>query len=859
MDFEKIKLKNGIETLLVDAPGNTTASVQIWFRAGSALENNKNSGIAHFLEHMFFKGTKKRPGAMIAHDVESFGGEINAFTSFDYTCYYINAPLPHIKESIDILMDMVSAPSFLTKELIPERGVVFEEFRRSIDSASQFSFQRLQQSCFQKGYARSILGNEKTIKNFSREQLLDFRKQFYNRNTAFLVIAGDLSVANKKQRLINCIEKYKLPSGELPTFPKFQLKSQAQVEVHQKSVQMMQLTMCIQAPAIAAIDSAAQDLSLSVFGAGESSTLYKNLVLADGLANASSASTMFFAKGGTHFLRVVFPPKNLKKILTRLETVIKKTCREGLSKEDVLKVKGQYVASKIYDRESLSSYAFMLGSGMAQTGDPLSEEKFIDKVKVLGHGKISAAFRDIFMQESHVSLQVPLENKVGDAKQLLQGFSDKLASIKQKLNTQTIKDHKFKTSAFDSEVRLVEIKKGVKLLYRRNTLTPTFVFQCYLKGGLSSESKENNGVYNLISGMLTKGYDEISLDDLNHSLEGMSASLNGFSGKNAYGLTLHGQTDHVQKLMQHFFGSFLRPRFESSHFEHEVEMSLRSLLAQTEDPIKKCFASVGEVMFPDHPYAMNILGSVASLGEMKVSAASAIHTKNVIDNELLFTYCGDLEFDDIFNMVKSQLTAVAAKNNLAKTKNKYKEIKKKSNISIFHEIDREQTQIYIGFQTKSMNDKMHHCLKMLTTYFSGQSSKLFVDVRDKKGLCYSAAPIHFSALEGGHWGIYMASGHDKVEAAVEAIYALLEEVRCDGLSKSDFSRIKKMIDGQNLLNIQTNDDYADIYSVATLQGLGMDFFHLNNQIIRNMKYEDFQKNIKSFFKQKPNKVIVGRS
>ena len=100
MNYEVHNLKNNLETIFVDLPGTGAASAQIWFKAGSTLEDKKDHGIAHFLEHMFFKGTQTRPGAMIAHEVESFGGEINAFTSFDYTCYYINSPSSYLKNSI---------------------------------------------------------------------------------------------------------------------------------------------------------------------------------------------------------------------------------------------------------------------------------------------------------------------------------------------------------------------------------------------------------------------------------------------------------------------------------------------------------------------------------------------------------------------------------------------------------------------------------------------------------------------------------------------------------------------------------------------------------------------------------------
>ena len=175
MHIEQKVLKNKLSTLFINSEGSTTSSVQIWFRAGSALEKESDYGIAHFLEHMFFKGTKKRPGAMIAKEVESFGGEVNAFTSFDYTCYYINAPVTHLKNTVDIIMDMVSNPQFLDEDFPAEREVVFEEFRRSLDNPSQFAFKELQNSSFTGGYSHQILGNEKTIKNFSKKQLMNLQ------------------------------------------------------------------------------------------------------------------------------------------------------------------------------------------------------------------------------------------------------------------------------------------------------------------------------------------------------------------------------------------------------------------------------------------------------------------------------------------------------------------------------------------------------------------------------------------------------------------------------------------------------------------------------------------------------------
>ena len=126
MNIEQVKLDNELNVLLINSPGSTAGTVQMWFRAGSALEKEDHEGIAHFLEHMFFKGTPTRPGAGLAHEIESYGGEVNAFTSFDYTCYYINTPYSFIDRSVNILIDMVANPMFLEEDIPAERQVVFE-------------------------------------------------------------------------------------------------------------------------------------------------------------------------------------------------------------------------------------------------------------------------------------------------------------------------------------------------------------------------------------------------------------------------------------------------------------------------------------------------------------------------------------------------------------------------------------------------------------------------------------------------------------------------------------------------------------------------------------------------------------
>ncbi len=852
MKIENLTLENNLNTLLIDSPNSNVSTIQIWFKAGSSLEENKNHGIAHFLEHMFFKGSKKYPDMMLAKTVESFGGEINAFTSFDYTCYYINSPANNTLDSVDVLLDMVSNPLFKQEELIPEREVVFEEYRRSVDNASQFNFFKLQKNSFPKYYNHPILGNEKNIKTFSISQLNEFRNNFYNSENALFVVAGKLG---DKEKLIKIINEYKLPNGKVSRFPKFNLNKNSQINIHDKPVNQATLTLNIQAPEYTEINSSAEDLALNCLAYGDISPLYQNLVADGSLASGVSGSTMFFSRGGCHFLRLAFPLENTKKVFNLLPKILEKVFKNGFDQDSIDRIRNQYISSKVYEKESIESFAFALGHGFAQTGDIYCEDEFIKKMKGISKSKVLHSLVDIFNRPIHATLQLPQGKDHKSYKPEVEKLIKKINSVASKTKNISSK-LKMVSSEHDTEAKLITLKKGVKLVYRYNPMTPTFVLHSYLKGGLSYENETNNGVYNLIAKNINYGYKGKSYLDLKNDLEKKSSYINGFSGRNAYGLTLHGLTEFSDSLIHHYMNLLINPTFPSSYFKLEKELIKRALFLQQEDPVKHCFRSFSNLVFNQHPYAMDIIGTEKSLKKLSKKLIKDTHENALENNELVLTYCGDLDLDTVLEKLNPYLENIPARKKVnLQPKNKISG-KKKQHIQL--DFDREQVHIMIGkpaFKVKRMEDLY---LKVFTTFLAGQSSELFVEVRDKQGLCYSVQPLQNTSLEAGYWGIYIGAGHDKKDQAIKAIKEILNKYQSKGMSKKDFNTVKKMIQGQNLLNIQTNDDYANFYSIAALHNLGFDYQHDSFQKIEDMNFEEFNKFLNKFLIDDWNIVEVGK-
>ncbi len=841
---------NGLNTYFVHYPGAKSASVQYWFRAGSSLESGKDLGIAHFLEHMFFKGTKTRPGSKIAHEIESFGGEINAFTSFDYTCYYINTPKRYLTKSVDILSDMVANPEFLESELVPERGVVFEEYRRSVDNPYHYHFHNIQKNSFSKGYNHPILGHPKTINSFKREQLINFRKKYYNQSNTALIITGDLKSYDGIKKVL---KKYKLPKGPKTKFRKFNItKSDKNIHIHNKDISQATLTITINAPEFENQNAAAEDLALNCLSHGETSYLRQALVVQSSLATTTTSSTMFMNKGGAHFLKVSYPVENHKKVLKTLHEQLSNLAENLFSEQDVEKIKNQYIASKTYEKESVESFSFSLGHSFAQNEDLKSDEVFINKIKKTTTEEVNRAFLNILKNNNiHYHLQLPLEEKVADFKKDLKSLVTKNKKIFSSLKETPLKKAKFN---FDKNLELITLKKGVQLLYRKNTSIPTSVLHAYIKGGLSHENDSNNGSHYMLAKLFTYGNEATEYKDLKLRLENLSASLSGFSGKNAYGLTMHSLSQNLDQLFDDFFNTLLKPNFDQKYLELEREIVFRYLEQIKIDPLKQCFKAFQKNLFNGHPYQRDVMGTKTSLESFTQEKLSSIHQKNLKENEMLITYCGDKSLNWVLSKLKPHFSSLKdrAIKPFKTTKLKFKDTKRKD-----LKFDREQTQIFIGYPGLAMSDKNDKYLRILTNYLSGQSSELFVEVRDRQGLCYSTQPVHHSALEGGYWGIYIGAGADKVDRAIKAIQNILNRLQKEGLPQKEISRVQKMLVGNKELQLQSNEDFANHYSIPTLHGCQPDFEEKMLKEVQAVKEQGMKTFLKKFLGQKPLIVTAG--
>lgn len=204
-EIQKTVLPNGIRVITEHIPFVQSFALGFWFNAGSRDESESNNGLSHFLEHMLFKGTKKRSAKKIADEIEGYGGYLNAFTSKEQTCFYGRGLTKHLERTFKVLADMVQNSVFKESEVTKEAGVIIDELNDIEDTPEDLIFDKFESNIYKgNSLAYPVIGTEANVRNFSREQLFKFIDDFYGFDNLIITASG----AIEHEKVVKFAEKH---------------------------------------------------------------------------------------------------------------------------------------------------------------------------------------------------------------------------------------------------------------------------------------------------------------------------------------------------------------------------------------------------------------------------------------------------------------------------------------------------------------------------------------------------------------------------------------------------------------------------------------------------------------------------
>lgn len=399
--IEKSKLKNGLQVMSSSVPGAKSATVLLLVRAGSRYETKELNGIAHFAEHMFFKGTKKRPNAVqIASEIDSLGAEFNAFTSKEYTGFYIKAASSHLETVTEVLSDMLLNSKFDQEEIDRERNVIGEELRMYLDTPMRHVGDVYEELLYgDQPLGWDTVGTLESLANINRDDFLAYNDKYYKGPNMVFIISGDIT----EQKALKLSEKYliNLPKQESPTFlPVKYEQNEAAVKLSFKDSEQAHLCLGVRSFPIGNPHRYKIGVLNAILGSSMSSRLFIQLRERRGLAYYVRSGNEEYYDAGSLAAQAGVEPKNIEEAIKVLLAEFSEIANKEPGEAEMKKAKEYLKGRLVLELEDSREVATMFGLQELLENKTRAPEEVMKEIDKIEASEVTAIAKELFKQDS---------------------------------------------------------------------------------------------------------------------------------------------------------------------------------------------------------------------------------------------------------------------------------------------------------------------------------------------------------------------------------------------------------------------------------------------------------------------------
>ena len=357
--YKKIRLKNGLRLILIPRKETAVFTAMVLFGVGSRHETDKIAGMSHFLEHMAYKGSKKRPTVKeVAEYVDSLGGEHNAFTGREYTGYYLKAASKHLMAALDFLSENISQALIPANELEKERQVILEELKMYEDIPQAVASELYEQTAFGKNsLGAKIGGNLESVKAITREQMLAYKASHYSYANAVIAIAGNFSAYGEEKIVDEILKTFKLEEKELLAGPSVIIPQGTRVEVKMKKTEQSNFEVGFIGPSLQSLDWPAARVLAKILGGSMSSRMFMEVREKRGLAYHVETDINFLSDTGLFGTFAGVDNNKVEQALTAIVEQYILICQKEVDKEELERAKEMLCGKLLIETEDSEELA----------------------------------------------------------------------------------------------------------------------------------------------------------------------------------------------------------------------------------------------------------------------------------------------------------------------------------------------------------------------------------------------------------------------------------------------------------------------------------------------------------------------
>jgi zinc protease len=795
-------LPNGLTVLARRDDSAPVVGIVTHVKAGYFDETDDLVGIAHVLEHMYFKGTPTRGVGAIARETKLAGGWLNAHTIYDHTAYVTVLPSDTFLRGLDIQFDAFANSSIDAGELARELEVIVQEAMRKRDAPGAVTVESLFALLHDRHRIRRWrIGEPEQLRGFTRDMVHGFYRTWYVPSNTIVSIVGaiDPEVATAA-----VAERYgQLPAGAVH-------RDAAPREQDAPGVRLQELTGDIaqahaafgwRTPSQQHADSPALDLAGVVLGSGRASRLYR-AVRERQLASGVSAYQYTSADLGVFVVHTEMPPGRLADGVQASWREVEALRTHGVRDDEIARARSILEARWLRRLETMDGQAAYLAAWEAE-GDVALGAAYYDRLLSATPQQVQEATRrhldpsqvSLFVYRPRAEAPLPVSTETMPA-WLAEAAT---AAAANAASTAPVIPKTPAAPALAHGVHVHHTPRGVPVLVKARPGTPLVNIGVFVRGGAVAEPAHAEGLARLMAHGTLKGTTSRSGDAIALDAESLGGSVGVSAALESIGWTMSVPVRHLEPALALLADVIQRPTFPDAGLDTERQLAIAEVERQRDDMYRFPMRLAVEAAYRGHPYARSVLGSVESLGAITRDQVLAQHERTVRGGASVIGVVGDVDAGHVAGLVDAYFGGLVHGHDAAPSPAPWPgEL-----IMQGEEREKQQTALAMLFRGPARHDASRYAARVLGAVTSGLGGRFFEQLRDRQSLAYTVAAYPIERRAGGLFAAYIATAPEREEEAREGLLAQFAMLRTEPVREDEIERARRYLIGAHAIAQQS--------------------------------------------------------
>jgi zinc protease len=861
----KVILKNGLTLIVREQQAVPLVSITTYVKAGYFDEDDRISGISHVIEHMFFKGTSKRPVGEIARQTQALGGYLNASTYYDRTVYHTEVPAENMRQALEIQADALWNSTYDAGELKKEIEVVLQENNRKLDNPPAVASEKLYSTAFQQHrMKRWRIGTPEGLRALTRDDLVAYVKKYYRPSNIILSIAGQVDI---EQTIAEVVKFYgAAPADDSPlerdSSPAEPQQKEVRYGVQRGPIEQNHIALGFHGPGVLADDARPLEVLAAILSEGRASVLNQYVRDEKGLITTGSAGLLAFQDVG--FFEVDIETEKPSEAQTAVLAEIENIKKDGVTKEQLARAKALIAQNHYHELETVNGIAQDLAYYEA-LGDWKKSLTYLSAIQKVSINDITRVAKKYLTADNLSAFEYVPESITRNlnADQYRAAVIDKVQAAMEQRSVQDLPVVAQIPTAQESLIQdLVKpitrrsILRGPEVYILEDHRLPLVSFGLFYPGGRLYESSKNAGITELALRTALRGTKRFNSQDIARRLENAGARIQVVNEADFFGYVVDGLSGKMDEAIELLMDVLQQPSFQDEEIEKEKTLQLARIKKLRENNFAYPVSLFNQTLFGDHAYGRLSIGTASSVQSItkedlqawfKTNQRPLIPTIVIVGDTsgtgLVAPIADVLTNEDLHERETASLPAPSMK---AETK------------ETVETVSRQQTALVYGFPGVTRAGSDRYPLVVLENVVSGLAGRFFDAIREKQGLAYTVRMENTFYTKGGANYTYVAFSPENEAKVRESLQNEMDRLRKSGVTPEELKKSIAYTIGEHEIGMQTRLGSVLEYARAVFSGEGVQGVGSYSRLVRNVTADQVKKAAETYLDPKLLRVAIVR-